>query len=64
MAKAKKERAAPKAPMAVVMRMVSRLSRLPPAMREGYIERAKKREGSKHPRVNDAALLAAVGHRP
>jgi hypothetical protein len=62
MAKTKNETVQPKPSMVVVMRMASRVSRLPKEMRAGYIERAKKRHGSKHPRVNDAAILAAVGH--
>jgi hypothetical protein len=61
MAKAKKEIVQPKAPMAVVMRMASRVTRLPAPMRAAYIERAKTGAKSDHPTRNGAAVLVATG---
>ena len=57
----KKKPVAPTATPHVMMRMASRLNRMPQQMRAGYVERAKARLKGANPTMNDAGLLAAVG---
>jgi hypothetical protein len=60
MAKAKHD--APEAPMAEVVRMADRLFKMPEAQRTNAIEKAKANLKGKHPRVRDAATVAAASN--
>jgi len=57
MAKAKHE--APQAPAEEVVRMADRLFKMSEAQRAHAIEKAKANLKGKHPRVHDAATVAA-----
>jgi len=57
MAKAKHD--APEAPAEEVVRMADRLFKMPEAQRAHAIEKAKVNLKGKHPRVRDAATVAA-----
>jgi hypothetical protein len=59
MAKAKHE--APAAPQSEVVRMADRLFKMPEAQRSHAVEQAKARLKGDHPRVRDAATVAAFG---
>ena len=51
----------PVAPQGEVVRMADRLFKMPEAQRSHAVEKAKKRLKGKHPRVSDAAIVAALG---
>ena len=59
MAKAKHE--TPVAPLGEVVRMADRLFKMPEAQRSHAVEKAKSRLKRGHPRVRDAAIVAAFG---
>lgn len=59
MAKAKHE--APVAPPSEVVLMADRLFKMPEAQRVHAVEKAKARLKGDHPRVRDAAIVAAAG---
>jgi hypothetical protein len=63
MPKAKTKKEALHAPPSLVARLAERLHRFSPERREHAIAAAKTRLKGKHPRMKDAAIVAAHAHQ-